>query len=280
MKQQIIFKCTDFEEMMTELYPLWRLPRYGNQIRPRKHGIESSFIGTFNVLRGGCTLLQTEQLCGIDQSLIHIDVYRNCGIINEILDYEISWPSKEEQLFLVQLNPDFNSCIVVDCMDIATRISYTDWYNFLYKSWKVKQGYRNLLAVDLKGEIRGVTSIPCGYNNDQFVLWISKFFRKGSLAECTTALGDGGFTGDQDFRMDRPFTIPQLRMREELKEYNRLLNKHKCIVERVNGILKMQWRVFQKKWVYTPTFFPAAFRTCCILTNRYFRLYGYPGNES
>ena len=77
--------------------------------------------------------------------------------------------------------------------------------------------------------------------------------------------------------MERPFTRRQRRDHPWLIDYNRALSEHKNTLERVNGIVKMQWEILQTPFKYQPSFFPAMFRCCCILTNRYFRLYGYPG---
>lgn len=276
----IIFKDPkDFDEMLLELKDEWEKPRdtQSNQMRSRKHGIASSFIGTFCVLRCGQTLVEAEDTCLIDDSLIHIDVHRNIHLINRLLAYEISWPSHEEQLLLIGMNDTFDSCLLIDCMDIQIQKHPADWYNFIFKSWKVGNAYRNLLVVDLRGMIRAVTSVGAGYTNDQFVLAVSNFFRQGSLAPNTSALSDGGFTGSADFPIDRPFTRAQRAINPWLIHYNQAVSKHKNTVERVNGIVKMQWEILQKPFQYQPSFFPAVFRCCCILTNRYFRLYGYPG---
>lgn len=281
-QKYIIFQPKDFEELLAELKPLWMLPRNypkATRMRKRKHGIDASFISTFCVIRCGHTLHQAEGSCAIDEALIDIDVHRNVDIINNVLDYEMQWPSHEEQLYLVQVNPEFNSCLIIDCMDCKIQKCSSDWYGFIFKSWKVGQGYRNLLVVDNKGEIRAATSIPAGFNNDQTVLRICNFFRKGSLAPNTTAFGDGAFTGNSDFPIDTPFNKPQQKLNPWLKHYNRAISKHKNIVEHVNGILTMQWGILQKPFKYSPSFFPAVFRCCCLLTNRYFRLYGYPGNK-
>ena len=280
IEKYIIFKDPkDFNDMLLELQTEWEKPRdpNSNQMRARKHGIAASFISTFCVLRCGQTLKEAEGTCAIDDALIHLDVHRNVRIINQLLEYEIAWPTHEEQLILIGLNDSFDSCLILDCMDIAIQKHPSDWYDFIYKSWKVDHGYRNLLVVDLKGEIRAVTSMPAGFTNDQFVLNVSNFFRAGSLAPNTSALSDGGFTGSSDFPIDRPFTRPQRDKNAWLIHYNREVSKHKNTVERVNGIVKMQWDILQKEFKYQPTFFPAVFRCCCILTNRYFRLYGYPG---
>eukprot|EP00483_Globobulimina_turgida_P004487 UN04496 len=167
-------------------------------------------------------------------------------------------------------------------MDIKLKKHTKDWYNFIYKSWKVGSGYRNLLAVDNKGEIRDCTSIPAGFTNDQFVLAAASFFRKNALLEGTTALGDGGFFGNSDFPMDTPFKKPQVAADNTgaLRIYNHAISVHKNIVERINGILKMQWRILRTEFPYRPSFFPLVFRCCCILTNRYFRLYGYPAYDN
>ncbi len=101
-------------------------------------------------MRCGESLIQAEATCGIDDSLIHIDLYRNVRILAEQLEYEISWPSHEEQLILIGLNQDFDSCLIIDCMDIKLTNHTQDWYNFIYNSWKVEHGYRNLLVVDTK----------------------------------------------------------------------------------------------------------------------------------
>ena len=267
--------------MLLELQGEWEKPREwpdATQMRARKHGIDASFIGTFCVLRAGQTLKAAEGICGIDDALIHLDVHRNVSIINRVLAYEINWPSHEEQLILVGLCDAFDSCLVLDCMDISIRKRPSDWYHWIYKSWKVGHGFRNLLVVDLKGEIRAVTTIPAGFTNDQFVLTVSNFFRAGMLAPNTTALSDGAFTGNNDFPIDRPFTRPQREINQWLIHYNREVSKWKNIVERVNGIVKMQWEILQKEFKYDPSFFPAVFLCCCILTNRYFRLNGYPGD--
>ena len=272
-------KIQDFEEFIDELRPEWIKPRNPNstQYRTRKHGIHASVIGTLSVLRKGMSVRTAEVACGMDDSLIHIDVRRNVHIINKVCEKEISWPSHQEQLYLIGLNDTFDSCMIIDAMDIKLKKHRADWYHWIYASWKCKSGYRNLLVVDTKGEIRKVISVPAGYNNDQFILTIADFFRGESLLPGTTALSDSGFTGKDGFPIDKPFTKPQIQLNPWLKQYNYQVSKHKNIVECVNGIVKMQWQILQKPFEYSPSFFPAAFRCCCILTNRYFRLYGYPG---
>ena len=269
----ILFKDhKDFDEFIKEVKPEWIKPRPPNstQYRSRKHPIEASFIGTFCVLRGGQSLRQTELTCSMDNSLIHIDIRRNVHIINNILDYEISMPSHQEQLYLLGLNDDFNGCIVIDATDIPIKKQTGDYYNWIYKSWKVKTGFRNLVIVDIKGEIRDCLSVPAGYNNDQAVLKMWRFFR-GDTYPGSTALSDSGFTGLDGFMIDKPFNKPQ----RTINPYG--VSKNKNIVECVIGIVKMQWGILRKPFEYSPSFFPAVFRCCCILTNRYFRLYGYPG---
>merc|ERR1712228_79771 len=176
------------------------------------------------------------------------------------------------QLILINLNNDFESCIVLDCVDIKQQKHYSDWLNYIYRSWKAGQGWRNLIAVDLKGEIRAVTSLPCGFTNDQFVLAASDFFKAGTLAPGTTAMGDGGFTGNNDFPIDRPFNKVQVKKNPLLKPYNKALSKQKNIVERIIGILLEQFQLLQNEYRYRPSFFPLLFRVCCMLTNRHFRL--------
>ena len=269
----------DFEDFIKEMHSEWMLPRDPNatQIRGRKHSIHSSVIGTLSVLRKGMALRTAEVFCGIDDSLIGIDVRRNVHIINKVFEYEIELPSHQEQLFLIGLNDTFDSCMVIDAMDIKIKKHRADWYHWIFASWKCKAAYRNLLVVDVKGEIREVMSIPAGFNNDQFAMTVSRFFRGETLAPGTSVLSDSGFTGNSQFPIDRPFTKPQLQLNPWLRQYNYQVSKHKNIVECVNGIVKMQWGILQKPFEYSPSFFPAVFRCCCILTNRYFRLYGFPG---
>ena len=107
MSKYIIFKDpADFDALLWELKDEWEKPRdpSSNQMRARKHGIASSFIGIFCVLRCEQTLREAEGTCLIDDALIHLDVHRNLKIFNELLDYEMRWPSHEEQLLLIGLN--------------------------------------------------------------------------------------------------------------------------------------------------------------------------------
>lgn len=271
-----VFLPADFEAFCSELESEWVKPRNGSACyRARKHDIFSSLIGTFAVIRCGHTLIQAEALCGIDKSLIYMDVWRNCMIINDVLDFEMKWPEDDEQLILVGMNDTFDSCIVIDCMDVVLK-KRKDWFRFAFKSWKTGAGYRNMLAVDNKGEIRACLSIPAGTNNDQWVLKICDFFKKDSLAPGTSCLGDGAFTGNADFPVDKPFTKPQVRSQPDLQYYNDALAKSRNIVERVNGIVKMQWSILQQPYPFMTSSFPLVFRACCLLTNRFFRLYGYP----
>ena len=271
-----IFEKEDFDELIEEIKMEWEKPRYGTQQRSRKHPIQSSILGTFGILRAGETLLQREAHCGIDDSLIHIDLYRNVEILVKQLEDEIYWPSHNEQVILIGLNEDFESCLIIDCMDIPLATNTKDWYRFIFKSWKCGEGYRNLLVVDVRGMIRAVLSIPSGFNNDQAVLKTAEFFRRGSLLPGSSALGDGGFWGSDEFPIDRPWTAPQTKSNPDLKHYNRAVSKHKNIVERVNGIVTGSFRILKKDFPYRPSFFPIVFLLCCQLTNRYFRLYGYP----
>ena len=276
LRSYTIFKPADFEKLCDELFSEWVKPRNGSCCyRSRKHDIYSSLIGTFSIIRGGLTLHQAEAMCGIDKSLIYIDLYRNCRIMNQVLDKEMCWPSHEEQLLLLGMNDTFDSCIIIDCMDCKLK-TRSQWLRYLYVSWKTGVGYRNMLAVDLRGQIRACLSIPAGFNNDQWVLTVCNFFRKGSLVDGTTCMGDGAFTGNEDFRVDKPWTRAQVRSNPALQRYNDALAQKRNIVERVNGIVKMQWTILREAFPFEPCFFPMVFRVCCLLTNRYFRLYGYP----
>ena len=98
------------------------------------------------------------------------------------------------------------------------------------------------------------------------------------LAQGHSVMGDGAFTGTEDFPVDKPFTKPQLETNPALTVYNDALAKYRNIVERVNGIVKMQFKILRQLYPYHPLTFPAVFRLCCLLTNRYFRLYGFPGS--
>ena len=64
------------------------------------------------------------------------------------MDYEIKWPTHEEQLLLIGMNDTFESCLLIDCMDIEIQKHPADWYNY-FKSWK-KDCVFNLFVVDLK----------------------------------------------------------------------------------------------------------------------------------
>ena len=109
LKGFIIFEQNDFLELCDVLWEDWRLPRNGSSdIRQRKHGIESSLMGTFAAIRGGLTLYQIEGLLGIDHSLIYLDLFRNVKLLLKHLDHEMSWPSHEEQLILVGFNDTFS----------------------------------------------------------------------------------------------------------------------------------------------------------------------------
>ena len=143
-----------FHDLIELMRPLWNQPRNGGtRYRARKHPIEASLIGTLSILRLGYTLSDAEALCGIDKSLIYIDLHRNCEILATVLDSEMEWPSHEEQLILIGVNDEFDSCIIIDAMDIKLKTT-TDWLRYIYSSWKTGAAYRNLLAVDSKGEIR------------------------------------------------------------------------------------------------------------------------------
>lgn len=221
-------------------------------------------------------MTQVEGLIGVDKSVIHLDLYRNVKLLAELLDNEIEWPKTPEQVILVAYNDTFTSCIIVDCMDIGLK-KRNVWYRFIYKSWKTNAGYRNLLAVDCKGEIRACVSIPAGFNNDQFVLCISDFMHQGALAAGHSIMGDGAFTGSADFPVEKPFSKPQVEKNPLLSLYNEKLREKRNIVERVNGIVKMQWRILRQQYPFQPTSFPLVFRVLCMLTNRYFRIYDcYP----
>ena len=87
---QIPFKVNDFLDICRECYCDWVLARNGsNIIRPSKHGIESSLIGTISLLTKYHSLKSTEALIKVDDSLIHIDFERNLQILEKTLSYEI-----------------------------------------------------------------------------------------------------------------------------------------------------------------------------------------------
>ena len=74
----------------------WEQPRFGATYPSRKHGIESSFIGTIGILRTGNELKDIQQTIGVDDALIDIDFKRNLGIIADVLSDYMTWPDANE----------------------------------------------------------------------------------------------------------------------------------------------------------------------------------------
>ena len=273
----IPFTIEDFYDICAEMYEDWILPRNGsNIIRPRKHPIESSIIGTISTLTQGNSFKTTEFGLKIDDSLIKLDFERNLTLMNRIFDYEMSWPNAQERMFLCLLNDDFESPILLDCTDCKLLQSHDRNTARMYYSWKCKQAYRNMIVCDNKGEIRAVASAPAGWNNDQSLLRLCDFFNTGFLSPNESAIGDGAFTGNQDFQIDRPFTQPQLANDPTLLSYNQAIAKYRQLIERINGSLKQMFKILSHEFKMRRHLFPLVFRVCCLMLNRYGRLYGYP----
>ena len=271
------FQPNDFIDICNETLPLWILPRKGgNQIRDRKHGIDASLIGSISTLRTGNAYLSTESVVKIDNALICTDFKRNLQLLCEVLEGEMQWPSANERLILCGFDDYFNSPVMLDCTDCKLMQSHKkEWADMCY-SWKCKQGYRNMVVCDNKGEIRACASAPAGWNNDQFILRCCHFFQHGSLSPGEHALGDGAFHGNLDFPMHTPFTRPQVQATPWLEPYNKCLAERRQLIERINGILKAEFQILSKPFRWDKSLFPLVFRVCCLLLNRMFRLYGYP----
>ena len=271
------FKKDDFIDLCRDTYPLWSLPRNGsNIIRPRKHGIESSLIGTFSVLAKSRSYKSVESIIKVDDALIAMDFKRNLLILEQVLRDEMKWPTAQERAILCGFTDYFNAPLLLDCTDCQFMQSHNnEWSDMLY-SWKCTQGFRNMVVIDPKGEIRAVASAPAGWNNDQIFLQCCNFFKRGSLSNNEFALADGGFTGDDDFPIHRPFTRAQRRGNEWMVQYNIELAKHRRIIECVNGILKKKFKILEYPFRWDKKLFPLVFRVCCLIVNRRFRLYGYP----
>lgn len=271
------FDVDDFLDICHECYADWILPRNGsNIIRPRKHGIESSLIGTFAILTKNHTFLSGEGLSKVDDALIYLDFEHNLKVLEKVLDYEMQWPDANERMLLCNLCENFNAPILLDCTDCKLLQTNDPICNEMFYSWKCTQAWRNMIVCDTKGEIRATASVPAGWANDQTLLRCCEFFQNGRLSPHETCLGDGGFTGNNNFPIDRPFTEPQVANNPRLEAYNRALRDFRRLIERINGILKAMFRILHIEFRMKRHLFPLVFKVCCLLLNRYFRLYGYP----
>ena len=57
-----------------------------------------------------------------------------------------------------------------------------------------------------------------------------------------------------------------------LKEYNRVLNSERSLIERRFGVLKNTFRIILKPFLFSKKLFPVVFRVCCKLHNELLKI--------
>ena len=274
--RHIPFKKNDFIDICDLGRQRWEQPRFGATFRPRKHGIESSFIGTIGILRTANKLIDIEKAIGVDDSLIHIDFKRNLQILCDVLSDEMQWPDTNERLILCGFTDFFNAPLMLDCTDCKLKHHHSRVLSKMVYSWKCDQAYRNMVVCDNKCEISACASCSAGWTSDQGVLTCCNFFTHGTLSANENVLVDGGFWGNNDFPTHRPYTQVETDIEPDLQSYTSELAGHRQKTERLNGVMKKMWHILEQPFRFQHELFPLVFRACCLLTNRYFRLYGYP----
>ena len=123
-----------FEELCDECLPLWSLPRKGDQLKGRKHGVESCLFVTLGILKTGMSDLEMEAVAQMSHSLINIEFERMLSILDKILEPEMDLLSDWEKQACkgkAKSHPDI--LYYLDGCDFPVRVGEN---KFLYKTHK------------------------------------------------------------------------------------------------------------------------------------------------
>ena len=140
----------DFKLLCAEIYPEWMLPRYGNQIRPRKHSVQACLFSVLGQLCTGTTCLNMQAVIDIDDALIDIEFARVLCILDRVLDDQMRVMTAAEKAQCVgacEAEPDI--MYYLDGMDCALEISEHKWIYKTHKdNNKKKTAFRCQVLID------------------------------------------------------------------------------------------------------------------------------------
>ena len=273
-----LFDPPEFEKLCGEIYPEWRKPRYGDQIRPRKHPIEACLFAVMGCLTQAMTNKAMEVTVGMAASLIDIEFVRILKILDAHLDCRWGPMNDEEKLMCIGAA---KSCpwimYYIDGCDFPIELAFDRWVYKTHKDNVKKQcAIRAQVIIDSYwGYFRGIEVEPAGMYNDQGMLQKSKWNQPGKLTDDHQYVGgDSGYYSTEHINVARPFTKDEMKKNPDLKWWNKAFNYDRGLIEHNFGDVHETFFIFDYPWRRDRHLFPLTLRVCLKLLNRYWSLDG------
>ena len=123
-----------FLDLCDECFPLWSIPRTGDDPHGRKHGIESCLFITLGILKTGMSDLEMEAVAGMSHGLISMEFERMLTILDKVLELEMSLLTPWEKAQCAGAADSVpNLLYYLDGCDFPVRVGAN---KFLYKTHK------------------------------------------------------------------------------------------------------------------------------------------------
>ena len=131
----ILYDPDEFLKLCDEIEEDWAQPRYGEQMRPRKHGVRACLFAVLAMLRTGNTYLNMEAVIEMPAALICIEFERLLGILDNHLEGELFLMDDEEKAICVGASEcEPYVMYYIDGCDFALRIAKHKWLYMTHKT--------------------------------------------------------------------------------------------------------------------------------------------------
>jgi len=250
--------------------------------RPPKLTLRTRFMIFLAVLRGGMSLIDQIAGCGQNQQGLSDDFYHMLHGVLEALDDEIRWPTAAERLALRGSIWDFPAtslmCPIFLCDGTIQKVHSPQGAAepLMYCSRKKVHGFNHQIVCQWDGRIVAVYTGFNGCEHDSVCYRMLPLYsqRDQYFSGNETLIGDCGYQGCGVMHV-RPERAGGSRAD---MEYNRLLRRHRVLIEFVIGAVKNKFAIVQKPWARGGSNLPCAndaFFVCCQLFNFWMAKYGY-----
>ena len=133
-----------------KITPQWLLPRTGDQIRPRKHGVEACLFSVLGILSTGVSDPAMEAVVEMPHSLIGVEFERVLKILDTVLTDQMFLMDEEEKAMCVGAAKTHPFIMYyIDGCDFPLQIADKAWmYSTQKKNIKKRTALRAQILVD------------------------------------------------------------------------------------------------------------------------------------
>ena len=231
-------------------------------------------------LRGDHYLTDLEFLTGLSDTILSDDFHFILSRIIGVLAYEIQWPDEKEQSVLATLvrdHPDLHDIIgYLDATHVDIYRPSTISQRIYFRNNKRKHTLLYQVIVDWRGVVRWAEgSIPGALSNDHRFFSRSDIYQQSDnyLHHRFRLCADGGYSCTNF--LVTPYAQDEIKQetKDAQENFNKMLRRHRVIVEYTFAAIKNTWRVLiGKSRFHNHRSVDQIFYLACILSNRLMRL--------